>query len=303
MIPALIVHGGAGGVADDRVDAARAGCAAAVRAGLTVLGGGGAALDAVQAAVRVLEDDPEFNAGVGSALTRDGTVEVDAALMDGATLGIGAIGAMEDLRRPIDLARAVLDDGEHVLLVGEAAWAFARERGFVPAAPGELVTARARQRLDEERARRAALAAAPATGGGTVGACAIDAAGHVAAATSTGGITFKRRGRVGDTPLAGCGTYADDRGGAASATGHGESIIRVTMTRTVVERLRAGVPAPEAAWGAVDELAARIAGTAGVICVDFQGRLGLAHNTPRMSFAHATLAHPDPVTGVHRGRS
>jgi beta-aspartyl-peptidase (threonine type) len=135
-------------------------------------------------------------------------------------------------------------------------------------------------------------------GGGTVGACAIDRAGHVAAATSTGGITFKRPGRVGDTPLPGCGTYADDQAGAASATGHGESIIRVTMSRSLIDRLRAGASAHEAAWGAVEELGARVAGTGGIICVDRAGRVGLAHNTARMSYGWATLDAPEPGTGV-----
>lgn len=301
MIPAIVVHGGAGGVPDSRIDAARDGAARATRAGLAILQRGGSALDAVQAAVRALEDDPEFNAGVGAVLSRDGTVELDASIMDGATLRFGAIGAVENLRRPIDLARAVFDDGEHILLVGPAAWEFAREHGFSPCDPAELVTTRARQRLEEERARRAAGLPA-AWGGGTVGACALDARGHVAAATSTGGITFKRRGRVGDTPLPGCGTYADDRGGAASATGHGESIARVTMTRALVDRLRAGVPAEEAAWATVDELAERVSGTGGIICVDARGRIGIAHNTPRMTFGYATLERPEPVTGVHAVR-
>jgi beta-aspartyl-peptidase (threonine type) len=302
MNPCIVVHGGAGGIDDGRVPAARAGCAAAVRAGLEVLAGGGGALDAVQAAVRVLEDDPEFNAGVGSALTRDGTVEVDAGIMDGATLRIGAIGAVEDLRRPIDLAREVLEDGEHVLLVGNAAWAFARERGYTPAPPTALITERALLRLEAERTRRAAAAAAAGPPrlreGGTVGACAIDAAGHVAAATSTGGITYKRRGRVGDTPLPGCGTWADDLGGAASATGHGESIIRVTLTRAVVDRLRAGMRAQDAARAGIEDLTARVRGEGGVICVDARGEIGIAHSTARMPWASASLAAPEPRTGV-----
>jgi beta-aspartyl-peptidase (threonine type) len=296
VIPAIVVHGGAGGVEDSRVALTRAGCDAAVRAGLAILERGGAAVDAVQAAVRVLEDDPEFNAGVGSALTRDGTVECDAAIMDGATLKIGAIGAVPNLRQAIDLARLVLDDGEHVLLVGDGAWEFARDRGLSPVAPEVMITERARRRLEVERARRAGGAPKP-VGGGTVGACAIDASGHVAAATSTGGITFKRRGRVGDTPLCGCGTYADDAGGAASATGHGESIIRVTLTRVLVDRLREGVDAMTAARAAMDEVA-RVHGDAGVICVDRAGRVGIAHNTPRMSYGWATVESPAPTTGV-----
>ncbi len=289
MLPAIVVHGGAGGIEDHRVEAARAGCGAAVRAGLEILRRGGAALDAVQAAVRVLEDDPEFNAGVGAALTRDGTVELDAAIMDGATLRIGGIAAVPDLRQPIDLARLVLDDGEDALLVGEGAWRFARAHGIAPVPTESLITPRARERLATASARR--------EGGGTVGAVAIDAAGHVAAATSTGGITHKRAGRVGDSPLAGCGTYADDQAGAASATGHGEFILRVTMTRVAVDRMRAGATALEAAQAAVAELAARTGGTAGIITVDKLGNLGFAHNTARMSFGFAT-AGGEITTGV-----
>jgi beta-aspartyl-peptidase (threonine type) len=298
ITPALVVHGGAGSVDDQRAPGAEAGCAAAVRDGLAVLAEGGTAMDAVVAAVRVLEDDPEFNAGVGACLTRDGTIEVDAALMDGATLRIGALAAMPNLRRPIDLARLILEDGEHVLLCGEGAWLFARERGITPVLADVLITDRARHSLEAERQRRAGSPwAARPVGGGTVGACAIDREGHVAAATSTGGITFKRRGRIGDTPLPGCGTYADDQGGAASATGHGESIIRVTMTRVLVDQLKGGASATAAAWAAVKELE-RVDGHAGIICVDREGRIGVAHNTPRMSYGYATLSRPEPTTGV-----
>ena len=282
------MHGGAGGLQDHRIDVANAGTRRAVEAGLRVFGQNGSAVDAVQAAVRVLEDDPEFNAGVGAALTRDGTVEVDAAIMDGGSLRIGAIAAVENLRRPIDLARLVLNDGEHVLLVAHGAWLFAQEHGIVPVELRELLTDRSLAILEQERLRRAPVH----VGGGTVGACAIDARGHVAAATSTGGTPFKRRGRVGDTPLSGCGTYADDQGGAASATGHGESIIRVTLTRRLVDMLRAGAPAEEAARGAIDELGQRVDGSGGVICVDRNGRVGVAHNTPRMPFAKGSLGDP-----------
>jgi L-asparaginase / beta-aspartyl-peptidase len=284
VIPAIVVHGGAGAIEDARVEPAQAGCRAAVAAGLSVLAKGGSALDAVQVAVRVLEDDPQFNAGVGCALTRDGTAELDAAIMDGETLRVGAIGAVENLRRPIDLARLVMDDGEHVLLCGEGAWRFAREHGFSPVAPAELITERSLKRLETERRKRSARPPE----GGTVGACAIDARGHVAAATSTGGITYKRPGRIGDTPLPGCGTYADDRGGAASATGHGESIIRVTMTRVLVDALRTGASATDAARISVEELA-RISGEAGIICVDREGRVGAAHNSARMPHSWACV--------------
>jgi beta-aspartyl-peptidase (threonine type) len=310
--PAIIVHGGAGRVAPERHEAALAGCRAAVAAGLAILAAGGSALDAAQAAVRVLEDDPEFNAGVGAVLTRDGTVELDAALMDGASLRIGAVAAVPDLRQPIDLARAVLDDGEHALLCGDGAWRFARERGLSPCRPELLITERSRLRLLAERERRYLSAKTSGTSDskadvkpdarpdadvgphGTVGACAVDAAGHVAAATSTGGINGKRPGRIGDTPLAGCGTYADDRGGAASATGDGEAIIRVTLTRQTVDRLAAGAPIASACSDSVADLVARTAGSAGVIACDRHGRLGAAHASETMSIAAGLLTADGP---------
>ncbi len=278
MTPAIVVHGGAGKIADDRHPGCERGCREAARAGLAVLAAGGSALDAVQAAVRALEDDPEFNAGTGAVLTRDGSVEVDASIMDGASRRIGAVAAVPDLANPVAVARAVLDDGEHVLLAGPATWQFARERGFAPAPPGALVTERQRARLAEERTRRGGLPPEP----GTVGAVAIDAAGHLAAATSTGGIAFKRPGRVGDTPLPGCGTWADDDGGAASATGDGEAIIRVTMTRMLVERMIDGAPAAEACRAAVDDLVRRTGGSAGVIAIDRDGRPAAAHASETM---------------------
>jgi beta-aspartyl-peptidase (threonine type) len=274
MTPALIVHGGAGLIPPERHAIAEQGCLDAARIGLEVLAAGGTALDAVQAAVRALEDNPEYNAGTGSVLTRDGTVECDASIMDGATGRIGAVAAVPDLGEAIALARAVLEDGEHVLLAGPAAWTFGRERGFAPAAPGALITERARARLQSK---------------GTVGAVAIDAAGHVAAATSTGGISGKRPGRVGDSPLPGCGTWADDAGGAASATGDGEAIIRVTLTRLLVDRMVGGASAADAARDAIADLVTRTGGTAGVICVDRAGRLGAFHATETMSVGAGTV--------------
>ena len=288
MIPALIVHGGAGKVPEERREPARRGCLEAALAGLRVLAAGGRALAAVEAAVRALEDDPLFNAGSGSVLTRAGTVEVDAAIMDGESIRIGAVGAVPDLGNPIAVARAVLDDGEHVLLVGSAVWEFARERGFAPAPSGALITERARARLAEEVARRAGARDVPPPGeveGGTVGAVAIDAEGHVAAATSTGGILFKRPGRVGDTPVPGAGTWADDAGGAASATGDGEQIIRVTLTRLLVDRLAAGVAPGEAASVAIDDLVRKTGGSAGVIVVDRHGKLAADHASETMPVA------------------
>ena len=295
LTPSIVVHGGAG-ARNEEPDAARAGAARAVEAGLAVLGAGGRALDAVEAAVRVLEDDPVFNAGTGAALTRAGTVETDACIMDGAR-HVGAVAAVPGLGRAIWLARRVLEDGEHVLLVGPAAWELARAHGLEPGDPDALIVPRARRQLEAERARRAAGGGHHPEGGGTVGACAIDRAGTVAAATSTGGTTFKRPGRVGDSPIPGAGTWADDRGGAASATGHGESVLRLGTTRGLVDLLRAGMPAADAARAAIAELGTLPAGRGGVICVDLQGRLGLAHNTTAMTWGRGTLGS-SPETGL-----
>jgi L-asparaginase / beta-aspartyl-peptidase len=255
-VTAIIVHGGAGATPAERHDRLRAGVRAAAGVGDAILVAGGSALDAVVAAVRVLEDDPEFNAGLGSALTRDGTVETDASVMCGATQRVGAVAAVPDLGCAIALARAVLDRGEHAILAGAAAWDFARELHIVPAPPGSLITDRARQRLAEK---------------GTVGAVARDRDGRFAAATSTGGIVGKRRGRVGDSPIPGAGTWADDRV-ALSATGDGEAILRVALTRTISlhgGELRAAIT------DSLRELARITGGSAGVIGVDHHGVIGL----------------------------
>ena len=246
---AIIVHGGCGAIAPERHDRVRAGCRAAADAGDAILAAGGSALDAVVAAVRVLEDDPELNAGVGSALTRDGTVETDAAVMDGATQRVGAVAAVPDLGRAIALARALLDAGEHVLLAGPAAWRFAAEVGIAPAPPGSLVTARQVAKLH-----------------GTVGAVARDRAGRFAAATSTGGISGKRAGRVGDSPIPGAGTWAD-AACAVSATGNGEAILRVALARAIAARIAAGSTTRAAAEQSLAELQRITDGTAGVIAI------------------------------------
>jgi beta-aspartyl-peptidase (threonine type) len=211
---------------------------------------------------------------------------MDAAIMSGQGLRSGAVAAVTGVRNPIDLARRVLDDGEHVLLAGAGALAFARERGVPLTAPDFHVTDTQRAALARELARRAASAANVPRGGGTVGAVAVDKDGHVAAATSTGGMVGKRAGRVGDTPLVGAGTYADDAAGAASATGHGERIIQVSLTKTAVDLLRAGVPASEAAARAIATLD-RVAGKAGIILVDRDGNIAAAYNTASMAWAAA----------------
>jgi beta-aspartyl-peptidase (threonine type) len=278
--PSIVVHGGAGAVEDERRARVIAGCEAAVERGWQLLARGGSALDAVEAAVRALEDDPEYNAGYGAVLNRLGTVEVDACLMDG-DLRAGAVAAVPWMRHPITLARRVLEDGEHVLLVGGGALLYAREHGLSGDPPESMISPRARARHERERVARATEPGI----GDTVGACAVDAAGRVAAATSTGGTPWKRPGRVGDSPLPGAGNYADRLAGAASATGHGESIMRVVLAKSVIDRLRAGADPDEAARAAVQLLVERTGGEAGVIVVGVDGRVGHFSSTPRMPWA------------------
>ena len=292
---AVAVHGGAGEVEPERAGAVRRGCEQAAAAARDVLAAGGSALDAVCAAVALLEDDPEFNAGYGAALTRDGTVEVDAAVMVGAGLRAGAVAAAPGLRHPVRLARQVLAAGEHVLLSGPGALAFAREHGIFPEPDGALATEKAWRRLEAWRAGRTAAARA---GGGTVGAVALDSASELAAATSTGGTTGKRPGRIGDSPIVGAGTYADEQAGACSATGHGEAILRVLLARDAIDRLRAGASAPEAAWAALHELAERTGAQAGLILVDRTGRVGRALNAPHMPFAVARAGQDQIESGL-----
>jgi beta-aspartyl-peptidase (threonine type) len=263
-VTAIIVHGGAGATPSERHERMRSGVREAARIGNAILASGGSALDAVVAAVRSLEDDPDFNAGLGSALTRDGTVETCASVMDGATRRVGAVAAVPDLGNAIALARAVLDDGEHVMLAGPAAWRFAAQVGIVPAPPGSLVTDRQRARLAERAA----------SSGGTVGAVARDRDGRFAAATSTGGIVGKRAGRVGDTAVPGAGTWADDAV-AVSATGDGEAILRVALARGLAARVASGDNLHRCAVGALDELRAITGGSAGVIAVDRIGVVGV----------------------------
>ncbi len=279
----ILVHGGAGDVASERVALHIAGCERAAAAGAEVLAAGGSAIDAVQRAVEVLEDDPCFNAGTGACLNEDGAIELDAAIMDGSSLRAGGVCALPPFKNPIAIARRVMDDSKHVLLAGEGAVRFALQHGFERADPASMVTEHARQRLEAARAKHAAEAWA----GGTVGAVARDANGHVAAATSTGGMVNKLAGRVGDSPIVGAGTYADDCAAACSTTGHGESMIRVCLAKTAIDATRAS-NAEASARASLAIMHARTAGTGGAILAARDGSLGLARTTRTMSWAAAT---------------
>ncbi len=284
MTPGVLVHGGAGNLAGDRVQSHKEGCRRAAEAGAEVLRAGGSALDAVQRAVEVLEDDPRFNAGHGACLTRDGTIELDAMIMDGATLGAGAVAALPPFAHPIAISREVLREGRHVLYAGDGARQFAEAHGFAPADPEEMISPAARTHWQDVRAHRVESAFA----GGTVGAVAFDGL-HVAAATSTGGMTDKAPGRVGDSPILGAGTLADDESGAASATGMGEAILKVSLSRVACEAMRAGASAQRAADHAIEVIARRVSGKAGIIVMGRDGTPGWARNTNTMSVAYVAL--------------
>jgi L-asparaginase / beta-aspartyl-peptidase len=265
--PSIIVHGGAGPIKDDSLPARMDGCEAAARAGWKILEQGGSSLDAVEMAVAALEDNPLFNAGTGSTLNSLGKVEMDAAIMEGASLRAGAVAAVSCIKNPIKLARRVLEDGRHVMLACGGALLFAREIGFPEVSPDALVADRVRKQWESQH--------------GTVGCVAFDSAGKLAVATSTGGIFKKLPGRVGDSPLIGCGTYAEGDG-AVSCTGHGEAIIRVVLAKSAVDILKSGADARSSAQQAVELLASKTGSTGGLILIDREGKIGYARNTTHM---------------------
>jgi len=286
--PVIVVHGGAWKIPEEEHGPHIEGCRRAALAGWEVLRAGGSALDAVERAVRLLEDDPTFDAGRGSCLNAVGEVELDAIIMDGRTLRLGAVAAVRRVRNPVSLARLVMEVGPHNFLVGPGAEEFARRHGMGLILPEELVVERERARWEAWRAGEGLYAAELFNSTGTVGAVALDGEGHLAAATSTGGKPGKWPGRVGDSPLVGCGAYADDRSAAASATGDGEALMRILATGTVCARVGEGMGPQEAAEGVLALLAERTGGCGGLIVLDPRGRYGIAHTTPHMAWAVVT---------------
>jgi beta-aspartyl-peptidase (threonine type) len=280
----LVIHGGAGSMRPGRLDpeqerCAREGLETALAAGAAILSKRESALDGVEAAVRVLEEDSGFNAGRGSVLTATGCIELDAAIMDGRTRAAGAVSGLRTTRAPISLARRLLDEGPHVFLSGHGADDFARDHGLDQVDNSWFETPERRRQLDELMS----------AGGfddevkyGTVGAVAVDVDGHVAVATSTGGLTAKRWGRVGDSPLIGAGTYADDRSAAVSATGSGEFFIRAVAAHQLAERVRlGGQPLQDALDAVLDDIQA-LGGKGGLIAVAPNGDAAWGFTTPAM---------------------
>ena len=304
--PTLLIHGGAWAMPDDAVAAHERGIAAAMRAGWEQLERGSSAVDAVQAAVTVMEDDETFDAGRGSFLTRDGRVQLDALLMNGENLRTGGVACVERIRNPIAAARLVLDHSPHVYFVGTGAERFARQHGMNLVDNTELIIPRERDRLmafqkaelaggsDTTFSGNSEFTSTPPTqhSHDTVGAVAIDVHGNLAAGTSTGGTLSKAPGRVGDSSLIGCGCYADNQSAAVSLTGWGEPIMKLVLGKWAVDRVASGSSPQEAAAAAIDYLHSRLGGHGGIILIGPDGRLGLAHNTPRMAWGICDVQGP-----------
>jgi beta-aspartyl-peptidase (threonine type) len=263
----------------------------AVAAGWRAMERGGSALDAVEEAVVVLEDDETFDAGRGSFLNRDGKVQLDAFIMEGATLRGGGVGGVERLRNPVRAARKILSDSPHVYFVAEGAERFAAEHGIALCRNEDLVIPREVERLREYQAQESMHGNdlfAPQISHDTVGAVALDREGNIAASTSTGGTLNKAPGRLGDSSLIGCGCYADNLSAAASTTGWGEPIMKLVLAKWAADRVQSGNLPEWAAKEAMNYLKQRLNGHGGIILLDAQGRFGLAHNTPRMAWALQT---------------
>jgi beta-aspartyl-peptidase (threonine type) len=303
--PVLVVHGGAWAMRDDAVDAHVRGVRDALAAGWSVLEREGSALDAVEEAIVIMEDDETFDAGRGSFLNRDGKVQLDALIMDGATLRAGGVGCVERLRNPVRAARKILSESPHVYFVGEGAERFAAEHGVPLCENKELVIAREVERLrDYQRAAANAPQKdgndlfAPEISHDTVGAVALDRDGNIAAATSTGGTLNKAPGRLGDSSLIGCGCYADNLSAAVSTTGWGEPIMKLVLAKWTADRVLAGNLPEWAAQEAMNNLQQRVNGHGGIIVLNAQGQFGIAHNTPRMAWACKTVKKEE--AGIER---
>jgi beta-aspartyl-peptidase (threonine type) len=283
IVPVVLVHGGAGKVPLERRVTHAEGCRGAAEEGLRVLLETGDPLEAAIRAVEVLEDDPLFNAGTGACLTSAGTLELDASVMEGGELRMGAVTCLPAFKSPVRIADAIRREGKYTFYAAEGAARFATSAGFEPADPQTMITESSRARLEEVLAGREERGWA----GNTVGAVVCGADGRLAAATSTGGTVGKPPGRVGDTPIVGAGTWADDRAGACSATGIGEHIMRYGLARHACELIRAGVPAQHAADAAIAGFTERVRGSGGLVLVGPRGDVGIARNTETMSWAMA----------------
>ena len=304
--PVLVVHGGAWAMPDDMVDAHIRGVSNALAAGWRVLNGerGGTALDAVEEAVVIMEDDETFDAGRGSFLNRDGKVQLAALIMDGATLRAGGVGCVERLRNPVRAARKILSESPHVYFVAAGAERFAAEHGILLCSNDDLIIPREVERLRNYQAEQLDLTKNgskpsgndlfagshdPTISHDTVGAVALDRNGNIAAATSTGGTLNKAPGRLGDSSLIGCGCYANNESAAVSTTGWGEPIMKLVLAKWTADRIQAGNLPEWSAMEAMNYLKQRLNGHGGIIVLNPEGHIGIAHNTPRMAWAYQTV--------------
>ncbi|XP_053608067.1 probable isoaspartyl peptidase/L-asparaginase CG7860 [Plodia interpunctella] len=290
MKPIILVHGGAGDIPSSRVKGKLDGSKAAARAGYEVLSKGGTALDAVEAAVVSMEKDENFNAGYGSVLNLRGEVEMEASIMRGSDLNVGAVTLVKEFLHPISIAHKVLTDSPHSLLGAEGAKLFALEKGFQTVKPESLISEHAKQALSDFLKHgefgKTEIGEKDEGGVGTVGAVAVDAHGHVAVATSTGGMSGKVVGRIGDTPQIGSGTYADDFIGGVSTTGHGESILKYCLAHSIIKLMESGLDAQTATMQAVEGMTSRLKNTAGAITLSKDGDVGIHFSSHRMSWAY-----------------
>jgi L-asparaginase / beta-aspartyl-peptidase len=301
--PVLLVHGGAWAIPDHLVDAHVNGVRNALAAGWTVLDRGGSAVEAVEAAVMVMEDDDTFDAGRGSFLNADGKVQLDAAVMCGATLRAGGVGCVERVRNAVVAARKVLEQSVHVYLVAEGAERFVEQLGVPLIDNSELVIPREVEhlRIAKEKAARGEtheIFASEEVASDTVGAVALDTFGNIASGTSTGGTLNKTPGRVGDSSLIGCGCYADNESGAVSTTGWGEPMMKLVIAKHTADLIRQGATPQNAAQESIAYLKRRLNGYGGMIVLDAKGRYGIAHSTPRMAWAIKTSANES--AGIER---
>jgi beta-aspartyl-peptidase (threonine type) len=295
----IIVHGGAWDIPDTEINSHRKGIFNAVQAGWNVLTIGGTAIDAVEQAIRIMEDDPTFDAGYGSHLNLVGRVELDASIMSGKDLKCGAVAAVQRIRNPITLARKIMSESEHILFVGDGAERFAKEHGCILCKPEDLIVKREYERWQELKLRKGYRTKDAfhkrKQSSDTVGAVALDKDGNICAGTSTGGTMNKYPGRIGDSPLIGCGTYADNEVGGVSTTGWGEAMIKVVMAKTVIDLMEAnGGDAQDAAKRGIEILHRKADGFGGVIVMNKYGDCGIAYNTPRMArgFMNSKMSSP-----------
>ncbi len=307
----LIIHGGAWDIPVDRIEPHRAGCAKALTIGWEMLRSGASADDVVERVVCSLEDDGAFDAGSGSHLNALGQIELDASIMNGKTLRCGAVAAVHRVKNPVSLARKIMDNSEHILLVGSGAEQFALDQGMLLCQPNELISPRERSAWEASQGqnhystkdafRKEKLASLPDFGlaGDTVGTVAMDKDGNICVGTSTGGTFRKHPGRVGDSPLIGCGSYADNAIGGVSTTGWGEAMIKVVLAKTVIDIMEANGGDPQkAAKQGIDLMKRKVDGYGGVIVLNHQGNIGVAYNTPYMARAYMTSEMREPFIAV-----